>query len=175
MDRWWWTNIECGKKQRASPGKKGISYSCIVITLTVIHLRPTPRGRAHVTTPQPWNLRCFHIRQDGCQSPIRFPCLAFPLSPSLFIFNRLWCCVTLFASHLLMDLSHLGLLYSCATNHQNKTVSTISWEYFQICRMVSKLDDKSNKLHSTELLFEEIFTYVFFQDDGIRLRFQTSL
>lgn len=49
MDRWWWTNIECGKKRGAFPGTKGISYSCIVITFTVIHLRPPPRGRAHDT------------------------------------------------------------------------------------------------------------------------------
>lgn len=37
------------KKQGAFPGTKGISYSCIVITFTVIHLRPTPRGRAYDT------------------------------------------------------------------------------------------------------------------------------
>lgn len=52
IDRWWWTNTECGKKKKkqgAFPGTKGISYSCIVITFTVIHLRPTPRGRAYDT------------------------------------------------------------------------------------------------------------------------------
>lgn len=49
INRWWWTYIECGKKQGAFLGMTGISYSCIVITFTVIHLRPTPRGRAHDT------------------------------------------------------------------------------------------------------------------------------
>lgn len=121
MDRWWWTSIQCGKWQEAFPGKKGISYSCIVITFTVIHLRPTPRGKAHDTPVRESEMLSYQARWLSKSLKVQLPLFSFVFFS--FQFNHFWGCVTLFASHLLMDLSHLGLLY-------------YSWEYLHFCLVV---------------------------------------
>lgn len=127
MDRWWWTDIECGKKQGEFPTKKAISYSCIVITFTVIHLSSLPE--AELLTPQPWNPRSFHMRQDSSQTPIRVPCLCFPLSPALFIFNRLWGCVA-YLHPTCLCISRILAYYTRVMKIDN-SLNTINWEYWK--------------------------------------------